>query len=204
MGPKSIKKMRIIYTSIPLFTALMLHSCSSYQHTYRVSNIADENIVVSNKVAVDLKVDLTKTCKGNSGKHKTVKDAKDEAYYDAIQSNSIHVLVDPIYNVQTTRTLFGQLSSVEVFGFAGYYKNSRSMKVIEDALNAQKIEREKLAMQIAVKNYKILANIGALTTSTDIEKYRIDENCKPCVIYKTENKTRTTEEFFKFISRLEY
>jgi hypothetical protein len=193
---------RVLFLTLPVAAALLLNSCSSYQHSYRVSNIAEENIVVTNKIAVDLKIDLGKTCKGKSGKHKSVKDAKDEAYYDAIQSNSIHVLVDPIYNVQTTRTLFGQKSNVEVYGFAGYYKNSRSLKAIEDALAAEKIEKDKLAMQMTIKNYKALANLGTMTTITEVEKYRIDENCKPCSIYKTENRTKSTDEFFKFISRL--
>ena len=199
---KTIKRARVLLSTLPLAAALLLNSCSSYQHSYRVSNIAEENIVVTNKIAVDLKVDLGKTCKGSSGRHKSVKDAKDAAYYDAIQANSIHVLVDPIYNVQTTRTLFGQKSSVEVYGFAGYYRNSRSLKSIEDALRAEKIEKEKVAMQSTIKNFKALANIGAMTTVTEVEKYRIDENCKPCSIYKTENRTKSSDEFFKFVSRL--
>ena len=199
---KTIKRARVLLSTLPLAAALLLNSCSSYQHSYRVSNIAEENIVVTNKIAVDLKVDLGKTCKGSSGKHKSVKDAKDAAYYDAIQANSIHVLVDPIYNIQTTRTLFGQKSSVEVYGFAGYYRNSRSLKSIEDALRAEKIEKDKVAMQSTIKNFKALANIGAMTTVTEVEKYRIDENCKPCSIYKTENRTKSSDEFFKFVSRL--
>ena len=199
---KTIKRARVLLSTLPLAAALLLNSCSSYQHSFRVSNIAEENIVVTNKIAVDLKVDLGKTCKGSSGRHKSVKDAKDAAYYDAIQANSIHVLVDPIYNVQTTRTLFGQKSSVEVYGFAGYYRNSRSLKSIEDALRAEKIEKDKVAMQSTIKNFKALANIGAMTTITEVEKYRIDENCKPCSIYKTENRTKSSDEFFKFVSRL--
>jgi hypothetical protein len=199
---KTIKRARVLLSTLPLAAALLLNSCSSYQHSFRVSNIAEENIVVTNKIAVDLKVDLGKTCKGSSGRHKSVKDAKDAAYYDAIQANSIHVLVDPIYNVQTTRTLFGQKSSVEVYGFAGYYRNSRSLKSIEDALRAEKIEKDKVAMQSTIKNFKALANIGAMTTVTEVEKYRIDENCKPCSIYKTENRTKSSDEFFKFVSRL--
>ena len=51
-------------------------------------------------------------------------------------------------------------------------------------------------------NFKALANIGAMTTVTEVEKYRIDENCKPCSIYKTENRTKSSDEFFKFVSRL--
>jgi hypothetical protein len=78
------------------------------------------------------------------------------------------------------------------------------LKSIEDALKAEKLEKEKAALQAAIKNYKALANIGGLGTTTEVEKYRIDENCKPCTIYKTENKTKSTEEYFKFVSRLNY
>ena len=31
-------------------------------------------------------------------------------------------------------------------------------------------------MQSTIKNFKALANIGAMTTVTEVEKYRIDEN----------------------------
>lgn len=160
--------------------------------------------MVTNKIAVDLKIDLAKTCRGRSGKHKTVKDAKDEAYYDAIQVNSIHVLVDPIYSVTTTRTLFGKKSSADVVGFAGYYRNSRSMKSIEDAAKAEQAEKDKVAFASAVKNYKALAAVGGLNSTTEVEKYRLDENCKPCTIYKNESKSKSTDEYFKFISRLKY
>ncbi len=202
-----MKKEKIFRSgSIAVFCSLMLlaTSCSTYQHSHRVSNIAEENIVVTNKIAVDLKVDLNKSCRGRSGRHKNVKDAKDEAYYDAIQTNTIHVLVDPIYSVTTTRTLFGKMSTADVVGFAGYYRNSRSLKSIEDALKSEQAEKDKVAFQTALKNYKTLAAIGGLSSITEVEKYRIDENCKPCTIYKNESKTKSTDEFFKFVSRLKY
>jgi hypothetical protein len=202
---KTIKVGRALFSALPIAALLLLNSCSSYQHSHRVSNIEEENIVVTNKIAVDLKIDLAKTCRGRSGKHKNVKDAKDEAYYDAIQVNQIHILVDPIYSVQTTRTLFGKKSSADVVGFAGYYKNSRTLKSIEDALKAEQADKDKLAFQTAVKNYKALALIGGLTSSKEIEKYRLDDNCKPgCTLSKNETKSKTTDEYFKFISSLKY
>lgn len=189
---------------LSLSVLVIVTSCSTYQHSFRVSEIEEENIVVSNKVAVDLKVDLNKPCQGKSGRHKTVKDAKDEAYYDAIISNEVHILVDPIYSITTTKTLFGQKSSAEVFGFAGYYRNARSFKAIEDALKAEQIEKDKASFQAAVKNYKSLAAVGGITSTTEVEKYRVDENCKPCTISKEESKSKSTDEFFKFVSRLKY
>jgi hypothetical protein len=201
---KRNKTLTLLRVVLPVSLLALVTSCSTYQHSHRVSEIAEENIVVANKVAVDLKVDLNKPCRGKSGRHKTVKDAKDEAYYDAIISNEVHILVDPIYSITTTKTLFGQKSSAEVVGFAGYYRNSRSLKAIEDALKAEQIEKDKVAFQTAVKNYKALAAIGGIISSKDVEKYRLDENCKPCTIYKDESKSKSTDEFFKFVSRLKY
>ena len=179
-----------------------LSSCSTYQHSSRVSSIAEDNIVVTNKIAVDLDIDLSKTCRGRSGRHKSVKDAKDEAYFDAIQTNAVHVLVDPIYSVTTTKTLFGKLSTADVVGFAGYYKNSRSLESINDALKAEQIQKDKVAFEASLKNYKSFIAIGNIAGSTETEKYRMDENCKPCTIYKNESKTKVTEEFFKLLSKM--
>ena len=189
-----------LFLPLAFASALLLNSCSTYKHSSRISNITEQNIVVKNKIAVDLKIDLGKTCKGRSGSHKTVKDAKDEAYYDAIQTNSIHVLVDPIYSVKTTKTIFGERSTAQVAGFAGYYNNSRSLKAIDDALALEKIEKDKQEMQTSIKNYKTLVSIGNMSSSKEVENYRLDENCKPCPIYKTEDKTKSTDEFFKFLS----
>jgi hypothetical protein len=189
-----------LFLPFVLATSLIFNSCTSYKHSSRISNIADQNIIVSNKIAVDLNIDLGKSCKGRSGYHKTVSDAKDEAYYDAIQTNSIHVLVDPIYSVQTIKTIFGSKSSAEVAGFAGYYKNSRSLKAIEDAAAAEKNEKDKQQVQNSIKNFKTLSNIGNITGLKEVEKYRVDENCKPCPIYKTENRTNSADEFFHFLS----
>ena len=92
----------------------------------------------------------------------------------------------------------------DVVGFAGYYKNSRTLKSIEDALKAEQAEKDKLAFQSAVKNYKALTSIGVITSSSEIEKYRLDDNCKQCALTKNETKSKTTDEYFKFVSSLKY
>ena len=197
---KIFKLTNILLLPLAFASALMLNSCSTYNHSYRISNIAEENIAITNKIAVDLNVDLAKICKGRSGYHKTAQDAKDEAYYDAIQSNDIHVLADPIYSVETTKTIFGKRSQAQVVGFAAYYKNPRSLKLITDAAAAEKIEKDNQKSQNAIRNFKTLASIGNLTGLKEIENYRLDDNCKPCTIFKTENKTNSADEFFHFLS----
>ena len=197
---KNFKLMNALFIPIAFATALMLNSCSTYKHSYRISNIAEENIAITNKIAVDIDIDLEKICKGKSGFHKTVKDAKDEAYYDAIQSNAIHVLVDPIYSIMSTKSIFGKKSQAQVVGFAAYYKNPRSLKLIMDEAEAEKNEKSKQKSQNAIKNFKTLASLGNLMGVKEVENYRIDDNCKPCTIYKTENKTNSADEFFHFLS----
>ena len=197
---KIFKLTNILLLPLAFASALMLNSCSTYNHSWRVSNIADENIAITNKIAVDLNIDLAKICKGRSGYHQKVQDAKDEAYYDAILSNEIHVLVDPIYSVETTKSIFGKRSQAQVVGFAAYYKNPRSLKLITDAAAAEKIEKDNQKSQNAIRNFKTLASIGNLTGLKEIENYRLDDNCKPCTIFKTENKTNSADEFFHFLS----
>ncbi len=197
---KIFKLTNVLFLTLAFASALMLNSCSTYNHSWRVSNIADENIAITNKIAVDLNIDLAKICKGRSGYHQKVQDAKDEAYYDAILSNEIHVLVDPIYSVETTKSIFGKRSQAQVVGFAAYYKNPRSLKLITDAAAAEKIEKDNQKSQNAIRNFKTLASIGNLTGLKEIENYRLDDNCKPCTIFKTENKTNSADEFFHFLS----
>ena len=197
---KNFKITNVLFLTLAFASALMLNSCSTYNHSWRVSNIADENIAITNKIAVDLNIDLAKICKGRSGYHQKVQDAKDEAYYDAILSNEIHVLVDPIYSVETTKSIFGKRSNAQVVGFAAYYKNPRSLKLITDAAAAEKIEKDNQKSQNAIRNFKTLASIGNLTGLKEIENYRLDDNCKPCTIFKTENKTNSADEFFHFLS----
>ena len=197
---KNFKITNVLFLTLAFASALMLNSCSTYNHSWRVSNIADENIAITNKIAVDLNIDLAKICKGRSGYHQKVQDAKDEAYYDAILSNEIHVLVDPIYSVETTKSIFGKRSQAQVVGFAAYYKNPRSLKLITDAAAAEKIEKDNQTSQNAIRNFKTLASIGNLTGLKEIENYRLDDNCKPCTIFKTENKTNSADEFFHFLS----
>lgn len=110
------------------------------------------------------------------------------------------VLVDPIYSIMSTKSIFGKKSQAQVVGFAAYYKNPRSLKLIMDEAEAENNEKAKQKSQNAVKNFKTLASIGNLTGIKEVEKYRVDDNCKPCTIYKTENKTNSADEFFHFLS----
>lgn len=130
----------------------ILTSCRSYSHSYRLAEIGESNLGISDKIVVDIEVDLEKTVKARSNKHSSVKDAKQEAYFRAIVDNNVHVLVDPIYSIETTSKMliFGGKSVAEVIGFAGYYKNPRTQSSVDqlkfdaDLLNLKKLEGVKL------------------------------------------------------------
>lgn len=173
-------------------------SCSSWKHTHRVSEIGDKNIAVTNEVAVDIKIDLNKVVRANSQKHKTVKAAKDEARFMAIRDNNIHIVVDPIYSIQSTRSLFGTKHSASLTGFAGYYVNARSQKVVDEANYAKEQAEDKAAFERAVKNYKKMLEFNTTVSSTSKE-FIGQKDCKECPSGKAETQSTKAEEFFKLL-----
>ena len=107
--------------------ALLLASCSTTNHSYRLSTIPQKN-VISGDVVVDTKLDLTKKVEATSSLRNSVEEAKEEAYYKAITQNNIDVIVDPIYEVRTTDRIliFGGKSVAKITGFGANYVNPRT------------------------------------------------------------------------------
>ena len=154
-----------------VFVSLMTSSCSSFKHSHRLSQIPEKNIQIADKVGVELRIDENKVIQATSNKkHASPQDAKDEAYYNAIVNNNIHVLVDPIYKIQTTARIliFGGKSFATVTGFAGYYQNPRSYKEITDELEATAIKEKQEAFDLAAKQMKQLKDDGVIKQSTTI------------------------------------
>jgi len=117
-----MKKYSLILLSIITFT-----SCSTYKHSYRLTNVPDNSVKVTATV-VDVKTNFDKKVTGESDKKTpSVADAKANAYYNAIRQNDIDVLVDPIYSVRVKRGLFNSTATASVTGFAGEFVNPRSL-----------------------------------------------------------------------------
>lgn len=94
---------------------------------------------------VDVDVDFTKKIIVTSNKHPTQNSAVQEAYYRAVKENNIDILMDPIFEVETMWTLFGSRSRATVTGFAGYYKNPRTLtKEMDDNYNKRLEQLEKM------------------------------------------------------------
>jgi hypothetical protein len=206
MKRNTLKLGFVLKASAFAFLVVSATSCNSFKSTSRVSEIKERDLSVTNKVAVDLNVDLNRVIRARSMKHSSVQAAKDEAYYKAIVDNQIHVLVDPIYSVESTGRflIFGGKSTAEVIGYAGMYANPRSVSDIEAADAEAKIASDKADMDRAMKNYTSFAKLPDLTSSTTTEKAISDGKSAPVVVYKDTDKSTAIEEYMKLLKNLKY
>ena len=186
-------------------SALLMSSCVSYKHSYRMSDVGDTSLSVAGPYVADLDVDFTKTVTASSKKHATAGQAKNEAYYNAITQNSIHVVVDPIYSVRTARTLFGAKSSAEITGFTGMYKNAR--KKSDDDAGALALETS--LFNARFESIKKLSELKALTEE-EVNVYSVKNGgccgdgektsaAGPSLLTTTTNKTGLIDSYNKII-----
>ena len=139
--------MKKIILSIFMVGALV--SCKTFSHSSR--NIGLENKdVKANTFVLETVPDFSKKVKGSSTKkHTAEKSAKEEAYFNAIIDNNVDVLIDPIYSVTSTKKMllfFGGKSQATVYGYAGFYKNPKSLKQVQqEELDQKVLDLEKLS-----------------------------------------------------------
>lgn len=170
--------LKILIVGLGLLIVVATSSCSSSKHSHRISQIPEKSVVIAGKIGVELRVDENKIIQASTSKsHKSAQDAKDEAYYNAITQNNIHVLVDPIYKTITGPKIliFGGKSTSTVTGFAGYYENPRSYKEVQDELDAQKLKKDQDAFDLAIKQMRQLKEDGIIkpTTSSNVSSEKI-------------------------------
>lgn len=103
-------------------TIVSLYGCSAYRYSSRQISVENHNITASPTV-VDVEVDYSKRIVETSRNCLSQFEALQEAKYNAIVNNNIDILVDMIYKVEQNGTKY----RVTVTGYAGYYKNSRSL-----------------------------------------------------------------------------
>ena len=101
---------------------LLLSSCSTYQYTARQTNVERQNITMSPTI-VDVKPDYTKRVEVTSGWCRTQDEALNECKYNAITTNKIDVVVDPIFKVARNNGRPSKPYKATLTGFAGYYIN---------------------------------------------------------------------------------
>lgn len=122
-----MKNLKFIW--VVVIAAATMSSCTTYKNSSRLTDVHNKRIQSQN-LMVDVETDFNTKVKGNSKTFRglnAVNAARDNAYYDAIVNNKIDVLVDPIYEVKTLSTIFGNFTTAEVTGYAGKYKNIRTV-----------------------------------------------------------------------------
>jgi hypothetical protein len=183
-------------------SAFLLSSCVSYNHSYRKTDVGNTSIGLAGPYVADLDIDFTKTVTAVSGKHATKGAAKDEAYYNAITKNNIHVVVDPIYSVRTMRTLFGSICIAEITGFTGMYKDAR--KKSDDGLakeselfNARFESLEKLAgLKSLTEEEENVYSVKSGGCCGDGDK---SSSAGPTLLTTTTNKTGLIDSYNKIV-----
>jgi hypothetical protein len=196
----------VVFGAILVFTGITT-SCSSYKHTHRLSQIPEKNVVIADKVGVELRIDENKVVQATTTKrHSSPNDAKDEAYYNAIVNNNIHVLVDPIYRVQTSARIliFGGKSTATVSGFAGYYQNPRSYKEIQDEQAAIDSKAKQDAIELGIKQMKQLKDDGIIKQQTTVSMSESEKEDKSVLDKVTELSLNGNVELDVFHSVEEY
>lgn len=145
--------------AIALVCASTITSCSTFKHSYRVSDAPTKKIGVTQTV-VDVVTDFDRKVKGSSDRlTSSVQDAKANAYFNAIQENDIDVLVDPIYSIRVRRGLFKSSAKASVSGFAGEFTNPRSL-----AENQQETYDAKIKALEQFLELKVIVNEDKKTT----------------------------------------
>lgn len=139
-----MKKSIIISAAI-----LCLCSCSTFRYTARQVSVDNHNITASPTV-VDVDVNYSKRITESSRRCRSQAEALQEAKFKAITNNDIDILVDMIYKVEKK----GGKYRASVTGFAGYYKNSRSL--YDDIRQLGEIDMENVEKYLILHNPEVL------------------------------------------------
>ena len=194
-----------------LVSAAFLTSCVSMKHTYRTQDVQPSGIMVADNYVADLDINFKKSISGETSRqHKSESQAKQEAYFNAISSNNVHVLVDPIYSVSSTKRLFGSTSTAKVFGFGALYENPRIAGAGAVAEGSGGSVADRLAQ--LERFAKIEGVQGGLTEAS----YAVDTRPGCCdgntdgssfgsthLLHASENATSLVNEFEKFLALTE-
>jgi len=179
------------------------------KHTYRTQDVQPSGIMVADNYVADLDINFKKSISGETSRqHKTETQAKQEAYFNAISANNVHVLVDPIYSVSSTKRLFGSTSTAKVFGFGALYENPRiagagaegsSSATVSDRLG--QLERfakiEGVQGGLTEASYAIDTR-GCCDGNTDGSSFGSTH-----LLHASENATSLVDEFEKFLELTE-
>ena len=150
--------------------AILLSSCSTYQYTARQTTIERQNITMAPTI-VDVKPDYTKRVEVTSKWCKTKDEALNECKYNAITTNKIDVVVDPIFKIEYNKGQLSRPYKATLTGFAGYYVNSRTL--YEDIAKLKEFSREDIEKYLILHQPEVLQYMNA---QGDVVNIYHDEN----------------------------
>ena len=176
--------------------ALLLSSCSTYQYTARQTHVERQNITMSPTI-VDVKPDYTKRIEVTSKWCKTKDEALNECKYNAITTNKIDVVVDPIFKIEYNKGQLSRPFKATLTGFAGYYVNSRTL--YEDMAKLKEFSREDIEKYLILHQPEVLKYMNAQGDVVNIyhNENSSKEEVKPAHVVKEEvspvNKSAQTK-----------
>jgi hypothetical protein len=151
--------------------ALAMSSCTTYMFTSRYNTIEKTNIEQSAMI-VDVRPDFNKRIVTESRRLKSPTLAMEEAKYLAIVEHKCDVIVDPIYKVEK----HGGKYKAYLTGFAGYYKNART--IYEDIKLLNDVKKEDLEKYLILNDPNIIGLMNSANNSEVINIYEGHPQCE--------------------------
>jgi hypothetical protein len=161
------------------------------------------SVKIADKYEADLEIKFDVEIKGStSHTHKNKKDAKDEAYYNAITNNGVHVLINPIYKVSQV----GKNYDCEVVGFGAKYSNPKVSGADASGEDSGDEIEKKLAQ------LERFSKIEGVQAGLRQSSYIVDTREGCCgdekagkygatnLLHATDNKSSLVDEYYKFIN----
>lgn len=159
-----MKKQILSIIIVAVVACLSFTSCKTVSYQARGVEISNHDIVCTRTV-VDVQVDLTKriTYKDDHyvkydqsiSRSQTEEMALNTARYACIMQNNIDVVVDPVYKIYFKGMGFKK-AKIELTGFAGYYRNARTVN--EDINSLKNYSMDDLKKYILFNNPSLLKN----------------------------------------------
>lgn len=191
------------------FALAALSSCStsSYTHSYRMIEEGlhkKTSVKIADNYEADLDINFNAEIKGSTSKtHKNDKLAKQEAYYNAVTNNGVHVLINPIYKV----TQVGENFDCEVVGFGAKYSNPRvsgsDNSKDQNANTDDEMEKRLSQLERFSKIEGVQAGLRKSTYIVDTREgccgdEKVGKFGETNLLHATDNKSSLVDEYIKF------
>ncbi len=200
-------KIKLLFVAAIAIAALSSCSSTSYSHSYRMIEEGLHNktsVKIADNYEADLDIKFDAEIKGSTSKtHKNEKLAKQEAYYNAVINNGVHVLINPIYKVSQ----IGEDFDCEVVGFGAKYSNPR-VAGSDVSSDDSGVEIDKKLAQL-----ERFSKIEGVQAGLRQSSYAIDTREGCCgdekvgkygdthLLHATDNKSSLVDEYYKFINK---